>query len=218
MTLSADDLALFSRLVREGIDNAILGGLAVPVKRPATTLFDIAGGAAGLVLMDGDTNGIQATNITGSTLAATARVLVEITPAGAVWITNALGGGGWQDYTPVVTQGVEVAVTVNYARWVQQGKTVDVQLEVEATGAGTASQTIQISVPLPFKSSLPFVGVGSVYDASAATHRYGFVRSATSTTVWMSDVNVSSGQVIGQSGVTLASGDAVALGCSYETT
>ena len=91
MSLSPEDMALVSLLVREGIDEAILGGLAVPVKRPGTTVLDIAAGGVGFVLLDGDANSIQATNITGLSLSATTRVLVEITPAGAVWISNPLG-------------------------------------------------------------------------------------------------------------------------------
>ncbi len=220
MTLSADDLALVSRLVREGIDNAILGGLAVPVKRPGTTLFDIAGGAAGLVLMDGDTNGIQATNITGTSLAATTRVLVEITPAGAVWIVHPLSSSDWQDFTPTLTQSVAVTNTVNYARYTQRGRTITAVVALSVTSAGTANNGINIGLPVTEAAigGIGVLGIGVVNDASTAEWHVGLAYRQGGSIRLMTTADLSGAGVgfTAAGGPTLANGDTVAYNVTYE--
>lgn len=52
----------------------------------------------------------------------------------------------WTSYTPTLTQGVGLAKTVNYAKYVQIRKTVFLQVVMTATGAGLGG-TITVSCP-----------------------------------------------------------------------
>jgi hypothetical protein len=81
--------------------------------------------------------------------------------------------GTWASWTPTVTQGVSVAATINYARYVQMGHTAIITCRLTITGTGTGASFIVIGGS-PVNSAATGVitngaicGSGSVIDNSA---------------------------------------------------
>lgn len=82
--------------------------------------------------------------------------------------------GGWVDFTPAVTQGVSVAVTVTHARYMTINKLVVCRGRLTCTGAGTLAQTIIVSgLPYGAKNANGAAGVIDIADVSAGIHYNG---------------------------------------------
>lgn len=126
----------------------------------------------------------------------------------------------WVDFTPALTQGVGVGVTVDYARYNTIGDLASMQIKLTCTGGGTAGSPITISgLPgnvYPAQAGADCViGQGMVKDDPGITKRVGVV-IAEAADSWIIQ---ESGQwnPVGQSpSFGLSSGDQVIINAHYE--
>lgn len=126
----------------------------------------------------------------------------------------------WQTWTPTVTQGVAVTVTVNYARYVVIGQTVVMMIRLSCTSAGTAGSVISIggqgAIIQPTNTSgVTVIGSGIINDTSAGTNYQGAI-IAFGATDWRFIINLSTAYLGSNPALTLASGDAISFVASYE--
>jgi hypothetical protein len=133
---------------------------------------------------------------------------------------NALYGTD-STYTPTLSQGAStnIAKTVNEARYIQNGRIVDVWMVLSSTAAGTAGSNVTVSLPVAASGHLASaaVGHGYYYDQSANLIYNGLCRLASTTTVilYADQTNPATGAVGLAPALTVASGDSVALCLRY---
>ena len=78
--------------------------------------------------------------------------------------------GTWTDYSPTITQNVNVTYNKFYARYTVLNKWVTVTARLAITGAGTGNNVVRVSLPTGynFHANQPgSVGVGKILDAGA---------------------------------------------------
>ena len=121
----------------------------------------------------------------------------------------------WTSYTPTLTQSVAVTKTVTYAKYVQIGNFVWVQVSLTATGAGTGNNAITVTLPSTASSAAGVSGAAFVLDANVNSY-VGTARGLTTTTVAFFQ-GLGGGTAIGQSpNFALASTDIVQFLAFYE--
>jgi hypothetical protein len=124
-------------------------------------------------------------------------------------------GGPWTSYTPTLTQSVAVTKTVTYAKYVQTGNFVWVQVRLTATGAGIGNNAITVSLPVAASETAGVSGAAFVLDANVNNY-VGTARGLTTTTVSFFQ-NQGGGTAIGQSpNFALANTDVVQFSAFYE--
>lgn len=134
------------------------------------------------------------------------------------------GAGAWQDYTPTWTQSAAITKTVNWARYTQLNKLVNVSVKMTATGAGTANNPIKIGLPVNASTNNFLMGLLIVQDESSTPDvfsvRYAVFDSASIisfVTTGAIDAALRWGQTdAGSTAATIASGDIVYLNLMYE--
>jgi hypothetical protein len=67
--------------------------------------------------------------------------------------------GAWNDYTPSWTQSATITKTVNWARYTQLGKWVQVSIKMTASSAGTADNKILVGLPVSASSNNFLMGI-----------------------------------------------------------
>jgi hypothetical protein len=77
--------------------------------------------------------------------------------------------GVWAGYTPTWTQSVAITKTVNWARYMQLGKFVQVSIKMTSTGAGNADNKILVGLPVAASANNYIVGRMAFLDASGTT-------------------------------------------------
>ena len=130
-------------------------------------------------------------------------------------------------YTPTWTQDVAITKTVNWARYTQFGKFVQVSIKMTATGAGTANNKILVGLPVNASANTFLMGIGIVVDEGATDFQIfrtpvfetastvSFLAQATSASG--ADFSLRWGQTSGGSlAETIASGDILFLNMMYE--
>ena len=127
--------------------------------------------------------------------------------------------GRWKSWTPTVTQGVAVTVTVDYARYFSLGKLVFLLAHLTVTSAGTGGTVITIGgLPLTNINSTgnsKTSGTFGLRDASIPTNYTGSVHGGATTLAMRTDNTAGSG--IGQiPNLALASGDTIGFTLAYE--
>ena len=127
--------------------------------------------------------------------------------------------GAWTAYTPTWTQGVAISKTVNYARYVQIGKLVVVQVQMTATSGGTAGQGFSVSTPVNQNnvSNASVCGVASYVDVTPgfATYVLSAVAGGAGSIQFYHDT--SAANIFGiVPGVTVTSGEILSFQLSYE--
>jgi hypothetical protein len=133
--------------------------------------------------------------------------------------------GEWQSYTPTWTQSVAITKTVNWARYTQLNKFVQVQIRMTATGAGTANN--KVLVGLPVNASADNYLMGSAYFADGGQSGTGYPLFATfnsaSTIAFYSTYNTEVDPSLGEMGLTtsqldltIASSDVMQIMLTYE--
>jgi len=138
---------------------------------------------------------------------------------GTNWVRTARLGAP-STWTPTITQNGNVTKTVNVANYWKIGRRVYGELHVTCTGAGGSSVAIQVSMPdTMVYSGTPSiaVGVGGVFDASAAVFYTGMVVPISSTTlgVWgYAETNVAGADPA----FTLANTDQITMSFAYYST
>ena len=128
--------------------------------------------------------------------------------------------GAWTSYTPVIKGGATtVTATIVYAKYVQIGKTVILQVQANVTSAGAASGRVTVSLPstLPTTISSDMTIVGSFSIKDSGTAYYSGSAWAFSTTT-IAGIGYGSVDAMGVSNpaFTLASGDTVSISIMYE--
>lgn len=129
-----------------------------------------------------------------------------------------VGLGQWQGYTPALNQGVAVAKTVNYARYMKVGRLVVASFYLTVTGTGTAATVIEVGTPTTgVNVGLPGWGNGMVFDSSVSTFWHGPAILSTVNTAKFAAYNA--GNYLGAGGMTaaLAAGDIVSGVIVYES-
>ena len=121
-----------------------------------------------------------------------------------------LGGGAWTAYTPAI--GGTTSPTITYARWVQVGKIVTVQVLVTLTAAATG--TLSVACPLT-----PRAGY-------AAAMPVGMAEANSGAAIYMAPVEVSGSTLVARHTdtglwgtsrpITWAAGNTFALTATYE--
>lgn len=124
--------------------------------------------------------------------------------------------GQWTGFTPTITQSVTPTKTVNYARYIRNGRTITGSITCTLTSAGTASNIITYSLPVTAANANVMVGSGKIYDSSANTTYVGSIETNTVSSIAMSiqGSNNYAGASIFTAG--LASGDVVYMSFVYE--
>lgn len=132
---------------------------------------------------------------------------------------NFLTRDSWQNWTPTVTQGVAVGITVDYARYVVLANTVIVQARLAITSAGTAGNAIVIGgipaavAPVRGGTFLDVIGTMIVQDTGTAYYHGGLVSSGVTNWVAMAH----NGAQIGVApNFALANGDYIGIQATYE--
>jgi hypothetical protein len=127
----------------------------------------------------------------------------------------------YQDYTPTWTQNVAITKTVNWARFTRFGGLVVASIQMTATGAGTASNTIKVGLPVNASANNFLMGVCQVVDESStpdgAFHIYAVYDTA-STIAFMNSNGGSAADASVRFGnsFTLAAGDIIRINLTYE--
>jgi len=125
--------------------------------------------------------------------------------------------GAWTAFVPTLNQGSAVAATVNVAHYLKQGRRAEIFIQLTATAAGTAGQSIIVSaLPaaiLPLTNNTAVVtGLGYVSGAPA---RIGALLAFTSGQL---EILVDNAGIMGVNpAVTLANGSIVTMWGSWET-
>jgi hypothetical protein len=122
--------------------------------------------------------------------------------------------GPWNTYTPTLTQnGAAVAKTVNYAKYIQIGKTVFGNVTIAATAAGTLNTNINSSLPVtPVTASLV---IGSFWYLTAGNVRYEGVALYTGGLVYFQHAGATNWFGVNPS-FAIASGDSFYFNFQYE--
>jgi hypothetical protein len=124
----------------------------------------------------------------------------------------------WTAFTPTLTQGSGVAVTVNYATYLIQGKVAHVQLMLSATATGTAATAIGVT-------AIPAAIAPRHTGASRSIGSALFVDGSMHYTVSVVPYGPAEFRMIGYGtsnymgadpNITLASGDTMAMSLTYE--
>lgn len=102
------------------------------------------------------------------------------------------GAGRWVDWTPTVTQGVGVAVTVAEAKYCIMGKVCHINALLAVTSGGTSGGHIIIgSIPLAAQPAMPPSGnsppFGNGHVSSGGTNYLGMVYASAATQFRMWD-------------------------------
>lgn len=129
-----------------------------------------------------------------------------------------LGVDAWTGYTPTLTQSATVTKTVSRAVYQRVGRLVVVAFSLSATSAGTASNNIQIGLPVAAAASSVPGGSVWIYDASANINYVGIAVLLSTTTIGaiISGGTGYAGNVGGVMAAALASGDALLGHVTYE--
>jgi len=125
-------------------------------------------------------------------------------------------GAAAETWTPVITQGVNVTYTNIYARYQRIQNIVFVYARLNVTSAGTATNSLSVSLPVTAKSTLGISGNMSIYDNSASTPYNGFAFTPTTTTV--NSVGDWAGNGVWGTfpSLAIANGDVIWINLSYE--
>lgn len=131
-------------------------------------------------------------------------------------------GGAWSSWTPAIVQNVSVAATVNRASQARAGRLIRADCVLSVTGAGTAANTVTITVPannIASANNNTILGEGYIFDSSAGAYHYGVVvRASATTVVFQIRTNAVGATFLGTTSFTagLASGDVVTMSIEYE--
>jgi hypothetical protein len=134
------------------------------------------------------------------------------------WYCPGYGREGHES-TDLTADHVNIAKTVNVARYKQIGKTVLAVFRVSMTAAGVAGNNITSNLPVTALSGMAVsgsVGAGAIVDTSANTVYAATVFLTSTTSVVWVDTNASNNAVGTTPSFALASGDVISASIMYE--
>lgn len=125
-------------------------------------------------------------------------------------------GGEWADWTPTLTQGGTVSLTIQEAKYSIVGRVCHVYARLTATAGGTVSNVINVG-GLPY--SLAYTGdvfaVGSAFILDAGTVLYHAAAAPASATTLKFGVSGLTDYLGTTGGYTLANNDIVSFTATY---
>jgi hypothetical protein len=80
--------------------------------------------------------------------------------------------GAWQDYTPTWTQSATITKTVNWARFMQLNKLVQVSIKMTASSNGTSAEPVLIGLPVNASSNNLIMGTAHFSTSEQITARF----------------------------------------------
>lgn len=128
--------------------------------------------------------------------------------------------GAWTTYTPTWTQSATISHTVNHAVYMKIGRLVATSVYLTATSAGTANNSVLVTLPVTAARAGMVVGGGFfLFDASASTFYTGIPLNASTTTVafYANAVTASIGQTGGSFTAAIATNDQLRFNLVYES-
>jgi len=126
-------------------------------------------------------------------------------------------GGAWVTYTPTITQGATITKTTIYAKYSQVNKLVTFIGRFDLTSAGSASNELQVSLPINNNNpdTTGMIGSALFYDASAGRF-YTLVVAATYAGFIRFIYDNTSNYFGIVPAVTIANTDQLTFVCTYE--
>lgn len=148
-----------------------------------------------------------------ATLAALTARLVTLESALAL-----INTANWPDWTPVLTQNVVVAKTINNAKYLRVGRLVMLEMMLTVTGSGTAANVVRVTgLPVAAASGAFYTpcGTGLVVNSSTGDHHTGLAFLETTTEMRFLATRTSG--VLGTQQFTgsLSAGDGVRMTATY---
>jgi hypothetical protein len=139
--------------------------------------------------------------------------------SGSAWVlTGGLGAG--ETWTPTVTQGVGVSVTVNRAAYTKMGRRVSGECHLTCTSSGTSSTDVSVTIPLPRAAAINHaIGTGYFIDSGTGNvfPVVAYLNGVSSMAFMRTAVDGTSAVYLGSSGLTqLTSGDTISISINYE--
>lgn len=133
-------------------------------------------------------------------------------------LDNLRAVANWTSYTPVISQPGALTKTVTYAKYKSYGKTVEVQVFLTITGAGTSANTITVSLPVTAATSTALIiGAAEVNDSGVARYPCHTVINSTTTVKFIRvDISSPSGWAGVDPAFALGNTDTVAFTAIYE--
>jgi hypothetical protein len=129
--------------------------------------------------------------------------------------------GTWTTYTPVLNQDGTRTATVTYAAYSQINDLCIVTVDLECTQAGSAGNSITVSLPVTISTpghnpDALSIGTGLFFDLSATDVIVLTAIRATNTTVgFVTDASTSTSGLGTTPSLALASGDVISFTLSY---
>ena len=128
--------------------------------------------------------------------------------------------GAWTSYTPVIKGGATtVTATITYAKYVQIGKTVILQVQATVTSAGAASGRVTVSFPSALPATIggdmTVIGSFSIKDIGTAYYSGSALAFSTTTIAGLGYGGLDT-MGVHTPAFTLASGDVVSISIMYE--
>jgi len=122
--------------------------------------------------------------------------------------------GEWQSYTPTWTQSATITKTVNWARYTQLGKWVQVSIKMTASSNGTSSNNVLIGLPVSASTNNLILGLAHFNTSTATTARFALFNS--STTMRFSTSFATGIDLTSSFQTQILSGDVVHIQFAYE--
>ncbi len=158
-----------------------------------TANTSIAGDRQGYILVE---------DITGS-----------VWPEGSTVTAGMIVSEPWTSWSPVITQGNTPTATVNWARYHRIGRLITAHFHVSLTSAGTTTQNIEISLPVPAVSNLCIGGSFRYFDAGNTIRAGTIIGSTVSIARFVYD---GYGNNMGFGDFVIANGDLISGTLIYE--
>jgi hypothetical protein len=128
-------------------------------------------------------------------------------------------GGAWTTYTPTWTQSIGVTKTVNRAVYARAGRLIHFSVKMTATGAGTGSNAMRVTLPVNATTSTIVAGQGYFLDSSSGIIYSAilYVDAVDSVQLFATSTDASN-VALGSAVFTaaIAAGDVVSISGSYE--
>jgi hypothetical protein len=121
-----------------------------------------------------------------------------------------------ETYTPTVTQLGAVTGTVNIGRYQRIQNMVNVWVQINITGTGTANNSLVVSLPITAKNTSAQLGIAGIYDASVGAMYMAWCFSTTSTSVVFAGDWAGPGTWGTIPNLAIGNSDAIWLNLSYE--
>ncbi len=128
---------------------------------------------------------------------------------------ESLCNADWQNWPPTLTQSGAVTFTITFARYKDDGNTIQVRMRLSVTGSGTAGSAIIVGgLPVSPTVASGIFGVMRVFDTSVSTSYVGALQFQSTTSA--AGASPSAALIGNNPSLALATGDLVDIVGTYE--